>query len=36
MKLTNTKLNYATFTGTSQVQTAIMGGHIDAVLPTPP
>jgi tripartite-type tricarboxylate transporter receptor subunit TctC len=30
MKLTGTKLNYITFTGTSQVQTAIMGGHIDA------
>ena len=30
MQLTGTKLNYATFTGTSQVQTALMGGHIDA------
>jgi tripartite-type tricarboxylate transporter receptor subunit TctC len=30
MKLTGTQLNYVTFTGTSQVQTAIMGGHIDA------
>jgi tripartite-type tricarboxylate transporter receptor subunit TctC len=30
MKLTGTKLNYVTFNGTSQVQTAIMGGHIDA------
>jgi len=30
MKLTGTNLNYATFTGTSQVQTAILGGHIDA------
>jgi len=30
MKLTGTKLNYVTFSGTSQVQTAIMGGHIDA------
>jgi tripartite-type tricarboxylate transporter receptor subunit TctC len=30
MKLTGTKVNYATFQGTSQVQTALMGGHIDA------
>jgi tripartite-type tricarboxylate transporter receptor subunit TctC len=30
MKMTGTKLNYVTFTGTSQVQTALMGGHIDA------
>jgi tripartite-type tricarboxylate transporter receptor subunit TctC len=30
MKMTGTKLNYATFTGTSEVQKAIMGGHIDA------
>ena len=30
MKLTGTKLNYVTFTGTAPVQTAIMGGHIDA------
>ncbi len=30
MKLTGVNLNYATFTGTSQVQTAILGGHIDA------
>lgn len=30
MKLTGTKLNYVTFTGTSEVQKAIMGGHIDA------
>jgi len=30
MKMTGVKLNYVTFTGTSQVQTAIMGGHIDA------
>ncbi len=30
MKLAGVQLNYATFTGTSQVQTAIMGGHIDA------
>jgi len=30
MKLTGTSLNYVTFTGTSQVQTAILGGHIDA------
>jgi tripartite-type tricarboxylate transporter receptor subunit TctC len=30
MKLANVNLNYATFTGTSQVQTAILGGHIDA------
>ncbi len=30
MKMTGVKVNYVTFTGTSQVQTAIMGGHIDA------
>jgi tripartite-type tricarboxylate transporter receptor subunit TctC len=30
MKLAGIKLNYVTFTGTSQVQTALMGGHIDA------
>jgi len=30
MKLTGVNVNYATFTGTSQVQTAILGGHIDA------
>jgi tripartite-type tricarboxylate transporter receptor subunit TctC len=30
MKMTDTKVNYVTYTGTSQVQTAIMGGHIDA------
>jgi tripartite-type tricarboxylate transporter receptor subunit TctC len=30
MKLAGVNLNYATFTGTSQVQTAILGGHIDA------
>lgn len=30
MKMTGVQLNYVTFTGTSQVQTAIMGGHIDA------
>jgi len=30
MKMTGIKVNYVTFTGTSQVQTAIMGGHIDA------
>ena len=30
MKLTGVKVNYVTFTGTSQVQTALMGGHIDA------
>lgn len=30
MKMTGTKVNYVTYTGTSQVQTAIMGGHIDA------
>jgi len=30
MKMTGTKMNYVTYTGTSQVQTAIMGGHIDA------
>jgi len=30
MKLAGIKLNYVTFQGTSQVQTAIMGGHIDA------
>jgi len=30
MKLAGVKVNYVTFTGTSQVQTALMGGHIDA------
>lgn len=30
MQLTGTKLNYVTFSGTAPVQTAIMGGHIDA------
>jgi tripartite-type tricarboxylate transporter receptor subunit TctC len=32
MQLTGTKLNYATYTGTAPVQTAIMGGHIDAAM----
>ena len=31
MKMTGIKLNYVTFTGTAPVQTALMGGHIDAV-----
>ncbi|MGA2463947.1 MAG: tripartite tricarboxylate transporter substrate binding protein [Thermodesulfobacteriota bacterium] len=31
MKMTGVKLNYATFTGTAPMQTALMGGHIDAV-----
>jgi tripartite-type tricarboxylate transporter receptor subunit TctC len=30
MKLAGVKVNYVTFTGTSQVQTALLGGHIDA------
>ena len=30
MKLAGVKVNYVTFQGTSQVQTAFMGGHIDA------
>ncbi len=30
MKMAGVKLNYVTFTGTSQVQTALLGGHIDA------
>jgi tripartite-type tricarboxylate transporter receptor subunit TctC len=30
MKLAGVKVNYITFTGTSQVQTALLGGHIDA------
>ena len=30
MKLAGVKVNYVTFTGTSQVQTALMGSHIDA------
>jgi tripartite-type tricarboxylate transporter receptor subunit TctC len=30
MKMTNTKLNYVTFSGTGTLQTALMGGHIDA------
>ncbi|MCX5907452.1 MAG: tripartite tricarboxylate transporter substrate binding protein [Deltaproteobacteria bacterium] len=30
MKLAGVKVNYVTFTGTSQLQTALMGGHIDA------
>jgi tripartite-type tricarboxylate transporter receptor subunit TctC len=30
MKMTDTKLNYVTFNGTSETQKAIMGGHIDA------
>ena len=29
MKLAGVKVNYVTFQGTSQVQTALMGGHID-------
>ncbi|MDP2839083.1 MAG: tripartite tricarboxylate transporter substrate binding protein [Syntrophales bacterium] len=32
MKLTGTKLNYITYTGTAPLQTAIMGGHIDAAM----
>jgi tripartite-type tricarboxylate transporter receptor subunit TctC len=31
MKMTGVKLNYVTFTGTAPMQTALMGGHIDAV-----
>ncbi len=30
MKLSGTKVNYVTFQGTSEVQTALLGGHIDA------
>ncbi len=30
MKMTNTRLNYVTFSGTGVLQTALMGGHIDA------
>ena len=30
MKLAGVKLNYVTFTGTAPLQTALMGGHIDA------
>jgi tripartite-type tricarboxylate transporter receptor subunit TctC len=30
MKLAGVKLNYVTFQGTSEVQTALVGGHIDA------
>jgi tripartite-type tricarboxylate transporter receptor subunit TctC len=30
MKMTNTRLNYVTFSGTGTLQTALMGGHIDA------
>ena len=30
MKLAGVKVNYVTFTGTSPLQTALMGGHIDA------
>jgi len=30
MKLTGVKVNYVTFQGTSEVQTALVGGHIDA------
>ena len=32
MKLTGTQLNYVTYTGTAPLQTAIMGGHIDAAM----
>ena len=31
MKMAGIKLNYVTFTGTAPMQTALMGGHIDAV-----
>jgi len=31
MKMTGIKLNYVTFTGTAPMQTALMGGHVDAV-----
>ena len=31
MKMAGVKLNYVTFTGTAPMQTALMGGHIDAV-----
>ena len=34
MKMTNTKLNYVTFSGTGVLQTALMGGHIDAAFPS--
>ena len=30
MKMAGVKLNYVTFTGTAPLQTALMGGHIDA------
>ena len=30
MKMAGVKLNYVTFTGTAPMQTALMGGHIDA------
>jgi tripartite-type tricarboxylate transporter receptor subunit TctC len=36
MKMTNTKLNYVTFSGTSVLQTALMGGHIDAAFASSP
>ena len=32
MKLAGVKVNYVTFQGTSQVQTALLGGHIDAAI----
>ncbi len=31
MKMADIKLNYVTFTGTAPMQTALMGGHVDAV-----
>ncbi len=31
MKMAGIKLNYVTFTGTAPMQTALMGGHVDAV-----
>jgi len=31
MKMAGVKLNYVTFTGTAPLQTALMGGHVDAV-----
>jgi tripartite-type tricarboxylate transporter receptor subunit TctC len=31
MKMAGIKLNYVTFTGTAPLQTALMGGHVDAV-----
>ncbi len=31
MKMAGVKLNYVTFTGTAPMQTALMGGHVDAV-----